>query len=119
MIEKLHFDNGEEINMEVWERMLYKMNNALILCESHFEMGRYTDWNDMFDYLVDFMEELQIFNALSKEQEFYVLTMDETYGQPTGNVERVTMTPYKAYEYSKQHGYIYDDYAQAMAHAMD
>ena len=27
MIEKLKFDNGEEINMEVWERMLCKMNH--------------------------------------------------------------------------------------------
>lgn len=116
---KLKFDNGKEINMEAWERILYKMNNAVSLCKGNFKKGKWSDWNDMLDYLMDFMEELDIFDVILEEQEFYVLTMDETYGQPTGNVETVMMTPYRAYEYQQKNTYIYDDYATAMARAMD
>ena len=116
--EKLKFDNGEEINMEVWERMLYKMNHAVSLCKANLKED-WSDWNDMLDYLMDFMEELQIFDVILEKRDYYVLTMDSTYGQPTGNVETVEMTPYQAYEYTQKHAYIYDDYAQAMARAMD
>lgn len=115
---KLKFDNYEEINMEVWERMLYKMNHAVNLCKGNFKKGKWNDWGDMLDYLMDFMEELQIFSVILKEREYYVLTLD-SYGQPNGNVEEVMMTPYKAYEYQKAHGYIFDDYAEAVARAMD
>ena len=117
--EKLKFDNGEEINMEVWERMLYKMNHARSLCKANFKQGKWNDWNDMLDYLMDFMEELQIFDVMTNTREYYVLTMDPVYGQPDGNVETVEMTPYEAYEYSEDHAYIYDNYATAMARAMD
>lgn len=120
MIEKLYFDNGEEINMEVWERMLCKMNHALSLCRgSAMQWGKYGDWNDMMSYLCDFIEELQIWNVMLEKRDYYVLTMDPVYGQPTGNVKTIEMTPYEAYEYAQKHAYIYDDYAQAMARAMD
>ena len=119
MIEKLKFDNGEEINMEVWGHMLYKMNHAISLCRGNFVQGDYNDWNDMMSYLCDFMEEMQIWNVMIEKRDYYVLTMDPVYGQPTGNVETVQMTPYEAYEYAVEHAYIYDDYAQAMARAMD
>lgn len=116
---KLKFDNGKEINMEVWGRMLYKMNNAISLCRGNFESGKYNDWNGMMSYLCDFIEELRIWNVMLEKREYYVLTIDPNYNQPTGNVETVMMTPYRAYEYQQKNTYIYDDYAAAMARAMD
>ena len=54
-----------------------------------------------------------------KVNDYYILPVDPTYGQPTGDVETRSMTKAEAILLQTTHGFVFDNYVAAMYRAMD
>ena len=57
-----------------------------------------------------------IFEEMKKK--YYVLPLDQ-FGQPNGQIETRFFTDAEAQNFRKNHGYIFEDYDQAVLRALD
>ncbi len=52
------------------------------------------------------------------KKKYYVLPLDQ-FGQPNGQIETRFFTDAEAQNFRKNHGYIFEDYDQAVLRALD
>lgn len=122
--DKLCFDDGTEIGTDD-EYKVYKISHLLSCIDWLCNMPEYkacdnnikVSVSDIHSDLLDLVEAMHLYKLLGEKKTYYRLPVDG-FGQPTGDVQEVKLRPYEAI-LEQDYGYIFDDYAEAVARAMD